>query len=221
MTPLERPLQRHWPDVLAAHSSLRDGLVAAYAEEERGYHDVRHLAEVLDHLDMLLTQPAAAGVDPDAVRLAAWFHDAVYDGHRDDEDRSAALAEDRLGATGLPEELVAEVARLVRVTAEHRPEPDDVAGALLCDADLAVLASGRERYDEYVHGVRKEYTHLDEETFRAGRATVLRALLDAPTLFHTPLAQELWETAARDNVRRELQSLDPPGPGRPGAEAAG
>ncbi|GAB2744271.1 HD domain-containing protein [Nocardioides pakistanensis] len=208
--PLHRPLENQWPGILAAHGPLRDELVAAYAEDGRGYHDVRHLTEVLAHLDMLLAQPAAAGVDPTALRLAAWFHDAVYDGHRDDEERSAVLAEERLGATGVPDPLVAEVARLVRLTADHRPGPGDVAGALLCDADLAVLASGPERYAEYVRGVRKEYADLDEDTFRAGRAGVLRALLEGPTLFHSPLAQELWEAAARANVQRELESLEAP-----------
>lgn len=200
-------LEHHWPEILAAQTSLRDDLVAAYRAPERGYHDDRHLTEVLDHLGMLMSQPAAAGVDPDAVVLAAWFHDAVYEGQRDDEERSASLAQEALAATGVPTSLVGEVARLVRLTADHRPDPDDVAGALLCDADLAVLAAARERYDDYVQGVRREYADLDDATFRTGRAAVLQALLSAPTLFHTPLGQELWERPARANVRHELDTL--------------
>jgi predicted metal-dependent HD superfamily phosphohydrolase len=103
---------------------------------------------------------------------------------------------------------VAEVARLVRLTRDHRPDPDDLAGQVLSDADLAILAAGRKRYDEYVRDVRREYAHLDDETFRTGRAAVLRALLDKPTLFHTRYARESWEAAARANVERELAELD-------------
>ena len=200
-------LDKHWPARLADHTALRERLVGCYAADHRGYHDARHLSEVLDRLEDLLALPDTAGVDGDAVVLAAWFHDAVYDGRPDDEERSAALAQSTLAATGAPRSLVAEVARLVRLTHDHRPEVDDLAGQVLCDADLAILAADRERYDEYVHDVRREYAHLDDQTFRTGRASVLRALLDKPTLFHTAFARDAWEDAARANIERELAGL--------------
>ncbi|HEX6876417.1 MAG TPA: hypothetical protein VF165_12215 [Nocardioidaceae bacterium] len=203
-------LERHWPTRLASHTGLRDRLVAAYSAPHRGYHDLRHLSDVLDNVGMLLARPEAEGVDSDAVVLAAWFHDAVYDGQRDDEERSAVLAEGSLAAVGLPAQLVTEVARLVRLTQEHRPEPDDRAGHVLCDADLAILAASRTRYDEYVRDVRHEYADLDEATFRAGRARVLRAFMAEPRLFHTSFGQEVWEDAARANLERELRALSGP-----------
>lgn len=200
-------LEDRWPGLLATQTRLRDQLIAAYSGTRRGYHDTRHLAEVLDHLDVLLGQSAGDGVDADAVRLAAWFHDAVYDGERDDEERSALLAEETLARCDVPPALVDEVARLVRLTAEHAPADDDLAGRLLCDADLAILAAGADRYADYTAGVRVEYAHLDDETFRAGRARVLRGLLDRATLFHTTTARERWEAAARANVEAELTRL--------------
>jgi predicted metal-dependent HD superfamily phosphohydrolase len=200
-------LEQHWPRRLASQVALRERLTACYSAPHRGYHDTRHLAEVLQHLDELLAQPEAAGVDREAVALAAWFHDSVYDGQPDDEERSAALAETTLAASDVPRRLVEEVARLVRLTREHHPGPDDLAGQVLCDADLAILAAGRERYDEYVRDVRAEYAHLDDATFRAGRAQVLEALMAKPELFHTRHARDAWELAARTNVRRELTAL--------------
>lgn len=191
-----------WP--LTGYDELRDRLLAAYSAPERGYHDVRHLEEVLDRLLELLSVEST-GVDRDALLLAAWFHDAVYDGRDDDEERSAELAADALA--GLDTALAAEVARLVRVTAAHQPADDDPAGQLLCDADLAILASGPGRYREYVAGVRREYGAVPEPAFRQGRAAVLRALLAKPTLFHTAHARTAWEDAARANVTRELEGL--------------
>jgi predicted metal-dependent HD superfamily phosphohydrolase len=187
-------LSRFWPSWL--DDAVRVRLEKAYARG-RGYHDLRHLAEVLEHVDELM-----AGDDParEAVLLAAWFHDAVYDGRGDDEERSALLAEDALA--GSP--VAAEVARLVRLTAEHRPSDDDVSGQVLCDADLAILAAGPDRYTSYVEGVRAEYAHVSDADFAAGRALVLRDLLAKPTLFHTRTARERWEQAARDNIEREL-----------------
>jgi predicted metal-dependent HD superfamily phosphohydrolase len=192
------PVARSWP--AGFPDELRRSLEAAYADPARGYHDLQHLTEVLEHVDELM-QPD----DParDVVLLAAWFHDAVYDGRPDDEERSA-----RLARASIDDPVVAdEVARLVRLTADHRPADDDRAGQLLCDADLAILAADGARYTTYVAGVRREHAHVSDDEFAAGRAAVLRALLAKPTLFHTRAARDRWEAAARANLERELARL--------------
>jgi predicted metal-dependent HD superfamily phosphohydrolase len=191
-----------WP--LPQALDLRDDLLAAYADPDRGYHDVRHLSEVLERLDEL----AGAGTpyDRTAVLLAAWFHDAVYDGERDAEERSAAWAEDALPGV-VDDATVAEVARLVRLTESHRPDDSDPNGCALSDADLGILAAPRPRYEEYVAAVRAEYRHLSDDVFTAGRADVLRELAAKPRLFHTPHGIAVWEDAARRNVERELSVL--------------
>ena len=193
------PLPPTWP--LPDGTDVRDALLAAYADPSRGYHDTTHLAEVLGRIDEL----AEAGVAFDhlPVRLAAWFHDAVYDGERDAEERSATWAEHALpGLVG--DDVVAEVARLVRLTETHRPSEDDPDGCVLSDADLGVLAAPPERYASYVAAVRAEYAHLDDATFAAGRRAVLEGLLSKPRLFHTAYAHDRWEDDARANVAAEL-----------------
>jgi predicted metal-dependent HD superfamily phosphohydrolase len=191
-------LRRFWPSWL--DDGLREQIEAAYAAREGGYHDLRHLAEVLEHVEELL-DPA----DParDTVLLSAWFHDVVYDGQPDDEERSARRAEDALAGTSLGPE----VARLVRLTREHRPAPDDLPGLVLCDADLAVLAAGPERYAAYVAGVRADHAHVPDPDFARGRLAVLSALLDAPALFGTPAGRARWEERARANLEREIRAL--------------
>jgi predicted metal-dependent HD superfamily phosphohydrolase len=199
-------LERRWP--LAGAAALRDRLTAAYADPGRGYHDLLHLEEVLARLEEL--EDHGAVFDRLTVPLAAWFHDAVYDGRPGAEERSARWAEEALPEAGVPPAQVAEVARLVRLTERHDPEPGDLDGAALCDADLAVLASPPPRYRAYTDGVRKEYASVPEPAFRAGRSAVLRELLDRPRLFTTAYALQHWEPAARANVTRELASLSVP-----------
>jgi predicted metal-dependent HD superfamily phosphohydrolase len=196
-------LSDRWP--LPDSPGVRDELAAAYADPSRGYHDTRHLTEVLDRLDELAGSGAPYDATP--VLLAAWFHDAVYDGERDAEERSATWAEDAL-ATLAPAPIVSEVARLVRLTETHTPDDGDANGCALSDADLAILAAPRERYDEYIAAVRREYAHLEDDVFSAGRADVLKGLAAKPHLFHTPYARERWEAAARANLDRELATLD-------------
>ncbi len=200
--PVSDSLASSWP--LAGGHAVRDSLVAAYADPSRGYHDTRHLAEVLARLDELADNGTA--FDRVAVGLAAWFHDAVYDGERDAEERSAAWAEDALVDLAEPA-VVAETARLVRLTETHRPDAHDANGCTLSDGDLAILAAPPDRYTDYVVNVRREYAHLADDVFRAGRADVLRDLLAKPQLFHTAYALAHWEAGARSNMQAELAQL--------------
>ncbi|MER6620061.1 MULTISPECIES: hypothetical protein [unclassified Streptomyces] len=184
-----------------------DALLRRWQEPQRHYHTLTHLTAVLDRIDVL----EEYADDPDVVRLAAWFHDAVYLPERsENEERSARLAERALPEAGLSAEKTAEVARLVRLTVTHDPADDDRDGQVLCDADLAVLAASPSSYAAYTAAVREEYHFVPNEAFREGRADVLRQLLALPRLFRTPYGQEHWEATARYNMRGELEMLSTP-----------
>ncbi|MGV9991313.1 HD domain-containing protein [Streptomyces sp. NPDC003374] len=181
-----------------------DDLLARWREPQRHYHTLTHLTAVLDRVDLLEGYAA----DPDVVRLAAWFHDAVYRPERsENEERSARLAERALPEAGVPPEKTAEVARLVRLTAGHDPAGDDRDGQVLCDADLAILAAPPSAYAAYTAAVREEYHFVPGDAFRAGRSAVLRQLLALPHLFSTPYGREHWEATARYNIGGELEML--------------
>ncbi|WP_416976371.1 hypothetical protein [Streptomyces sp. T028] len=181
-----------------------DDLLSRWQEPQRRYHTLAHLTAVLDHIDVLEEHAE----DPAAVRLAAWFHDAVYLPDRsENEERSARLAERALPEAGVGEATTAEVARLVRLTVTHDPAGDDRDGQVLCDADLAILAAPPSAYAAYTAAVREEYHFVPGDAFRTGRAAILRQLLDLPRLFRTPYGAERWETTARYNLRSELELL--------------
>ncbi|AJP03148.1 hypothetical protein TU94_18370 [Streptomyces cyaneogriseus subsp. noncyanogenus] len=181
-----------------------DNLLGRWQEPQRRYHTLTHLTAVLDHVDVL--QEYAD--DPDLVRLAAWFHDAVYLPDRsENEERSARLAERALPEAGVCEAKAAEVARLVRLTVTHDPAEDDRDGQVLCDADLAILAAPPSAYAAYTAAVREEYHFVPGDAFREGRAAVLRHLLELPRLFRTPYGREKWEATARYNLTSELELL--------------
>ncbi|MCG6495053.1 hypothetical protein [Kitasatospora sp. A2-31] len=207
----DRDLLADWTSLLRRCGASGDPepygreLLRRWAEPQRRYHTTDHLRAVLDHVDAL----AAHATDPDTVRLAAWFHDAVYRPDRsENEERSAALAARALTEAGLSEERVAEVVRLVRLTVTHRPEPGDRDGEVLCDADLAVLGGAPEAYAGYAAAVRAEYAFVPEPDFRAGRAAVLRQLLALPALYRTPAAHERFDARARANLGTELGALE-------------
>lgn len=198
-----------WQELLARHTlsahvtNVGETLLFDWTRPHRYHHNIRHLREVLTHIDEL----APHATDPDLVRLAGWYHDAVYDCRHDDEESSALRAERELRALKLKPEAVSEVARLVRLTATHSPTDGDRNGETLCDADLAILGAHPLRYAAYAEAVRAEYARVSDDDFRRGRAKMLRALLGAPTLFHTPPGHQRWEAAARVNLTQELHTI--------------
>ncbi len=201
--------------VTASHDEIEhvgERLLARWTEPNRRYHNARHLADVLAHVDEL----AEEAHEPDLVRLAAWYHGAVFDAaerasyaHRggEDERASAVLARLELGELGLSERAVDRVAELVTALARHTPVPGDDDCAVLCDADLAMLAGEPQRYRAYLADLRAEYAHIPVEDFVRARIAILRRLLTRPTLFASPLGRN-WEEPARQNVDAELQRLE-------------
>jgi predicted metal-dependent HD superfamily phosphohydrolase len=190
----------------AALDAAGTDLLGRWSEPHRRYHDVRHLTAVLDVIDRY----ADLAAHPDRVRVAAWLHDAVYDprarGDANERD-SAEFALGLLTTLDAPVEVAAEVARLVRLTAGHSTGADDPDGELLCDADLAVLAGDEQQYAAYASAIRREYAHVPDAGFRAGRSRVLTALLELPSIYRLAPLRDAWEERARWNLTRELDAL--------------
>jgi predicted metal-dependent HD superfamily phosphohydrolase len=202
-------LTRYGVEETAAEPPLRQ-LVAAYSSPERHYHTLEHLAEMFAIIDRL----ASAIHQPEAVDLAIWFHDAVYDARaKDNEERSAELARELLTPLKLPVSVLDRVTHLVRATAHlgsnERPLDSDTTAFL--DADLAILGRAPERYLRYVRDIRLEYHWVPGPEYRMGRAAVLRKFLARPRIFHHPILFEEREAQARENLSGELTLLDAPG----------
>jgi predicted metal-dependent HD superfamily phosphohydrolase len=131
----------------------------------------------------------------------------VYDPTRPDNEAVSAQRA-RAGLRGLvPDERIDEVERLVLLTAGHDAAPGDPNGAVLCDADLAVLAGPPDAYAAYASAVREEYGHLSDEDFTAGRIAVLEQLLALPELYRLPAVATEWTPRARANLTAELALL--------------
>src|SRR4051812_16804184 len=193
-----------WQRIFPGEETVGRDLLERWSQPHRRYHTPEHLALMLRVID----EHAELADDPDAVRLAAWFHDAVYEVFAaDNEEQSAALAGTTLAALGLSASRVSEVARLVRLTAGHQVAPGDRNGGLLADADLAILASDSAGYARYAEAVRAEYAAVPDDVFRPGRAAILRKLADLPELFRVVPARADWTARARANLEAEIATL--------------
>lgn len=185
---------------------MLEQLLAAYQSPGRHYHTLTHIQALLDATD------AAAGQLQDAVvvELAAWFHDAVYEPLRsDNEEKSAELAREFLAATSLSAVQQERITFLIERTKDHTmPQPPDDADLLFfLDADLSILGASEARYQEYARQVRQEYRMVPGILYRRGRRKVLEKMLAAPALYRTPDYHARLEAAARRNLQQELRDL--------------
>lgn len=185
--------------------AVRNELIARYGEPHRRYHTMTHIE------DCLAQVTASTDFSDEQRRLmevAIWFHDAVYDATRhDNEAESARLAFKWLKAEGASQTFIDEVSRLIMLTAGHLVEPDDAIGARLVSIDLSILGAEPERYDTYAAAIRHEYGHVPEPLYRAGRAAILSRFLETEPLFADPILARRYETRARANLAREITSL--------------
>jgi predicted metal-dependent HD superfamily phosphohydrolase len=192
---------------------VRAALVSAYTAPDRYYHDLRHIETLLGLAD------ACADViaDRNGVEAAIWFHDAIYNTRRNDnEERSAALAATLL-ASAADEDRIARIAAMIRATAGHvLPDLADAAAARDCalflDMDLAILGSPQADFDAYEVAVRREYDWVTEPQWKRGRRAVLAGFLARPAIYATARFQASHEVAARQNLARAIARLDGAGP---------
>ena len=191
----------HWP------AKLTTRLAALYGQSHRHYHGQAHVDALLAWLAHC--QPLA--ISPVRIEAAIWFHDAVYEPERtDNEQRSAELAEFELHALGWPDADVRSVAAMVRATRLHEAPAGDADTRLFLDLDLSVLAQSPAQYAAYRDAIRAEYAWVDADRYREGRQRVLRAFTAREHIYFTPELREAWEPSARRNLANELAELAAP-----------
>ncbi len=199
----------------AAHGDVElagGRLLDRWEDASRHFHNVRHLVDLLQRVDELQQETH----DAHAVRLAAWYHGAVFTAdaaaayaHKGGEDEvaSAEFARAELASIGVPDAAINDVTTMVEALARHSTNPESADCAVLCDADLAVLASDPQKYKQYLLDVRAEYSHIPPRRFVLARKAIVEKLLSRPKLYISPFAQP-WEAPARQNLKAELARLE-------------
>ena len=205
-----------------------EALLERWSTPDRHHHGVRHLVHVLECADTLSQEVH----NPEMVRVAAWYHGAVFDAtiHEvyrraagENKEASAALAKEQLLDLGVSPKVARRVHDLILALAGHDADPSDVDAMALCDADLGALATEPQKYREYRKRVRTEFSRVSEEDYRQARIAVITKLLARRQIFVSPHAAA-WEAPARQNLEAELARLTAltPGslPAAPGAPSA-
>lgn len=187
-------------------TELLEELIKKYAGRGRYYHNWHHIEALL----ALSDEYSAMIADKDAVDFAIFYHDAIYNVLRkDNEARSAKMAVERLAKLGIPERIINHVDVFIQATQTHQVPSDFGAVKDLqyfLDFDMSILGAEREVYREYKENVRKEYRLIPAAMYRPGRKKFLQTCLQSKFIFYTDSFRARYEAQARSNLLWELET---------------
>ena len=177
-------------------------LANAYGENSRHYHTSQHVSECLKHFSkyrQLVQNPAE-------VELAIWFHDAIYDTTKpDNEEQSAQWAKRYLNEMGVSAQVIERVVEMIIATKTHRSESAD--SALMVDIDLGILGASIDAFEAYDKAIRREFHWVPTVQYCQGRSQVLSSFLQRETIYQTKVIRDLYEVQARENLSRKIKHL--------------
>jgi predicted metal-dependent HD superfamily phosphohydrolase len=195
---LHRSWTRAWQGVGArsADDALFHALVEAYGEPQRHYHSTQHLVECLNQFESVQSL-CERGAE---VEVALWFHDAIYDVHRSDNEALSADWARRAAADGGVAIEVADRIQALIMATKHTANPIGADEQALIDIDLSILGAGTARFAEYERQIRTEYAHVPEPLFTQKRRAILQSFLDRPRIYSTAHFYAELEDTARANL---------------------
>lgn len=172
---------------------------AGYGEPHRFYHTGRHVEHCLRQLDLARDQMEAA----DAIEMALWFHDVVYNPTAADNELRSAQRFEQLATGAMNPTLLNQVYRLIMITVHNAP-PQAIDEKYVVDIDLSSFGLPWDEFTRDSQDVRKECTHLSDAEFTTRNHRFLRSLLDRPSIFSTEYYRDLYEQTARRNIARRI-----------------
>ena len=209
MSPLIDELRQRWQALLAEldlseYDRDFDQIVTAYSEQHRHYHTLEHVLALLREIDGVEDQFS----EPERARLAAWFHDIVYNTRGSSNERdSADIARRELTKMGADAGLIDRVSDLIVATADHQGGGSDPDDNLFLDIDFSILGAEPADYDRYAEAIRREYSWAPGPLYRQGRRKFLKSAAAQARTFLTDFYEDRLGEQARANMRRELIQL--------------
>ena len=190
----------------AGAASVFNTLEQRYSEPHRCYHTPEHIEHCLRQHDL-----ASDLMDePDAVEMAIWFHDVIYNVPTDDNELLSAELFKQLAGDDANPDFCNTVYDMILAT-QHRHEPNSNDDKILVDVDLSSFGLPWEEMRRDSENVRREFPNTSDAEFYASHNRFMRALLDRPTFFATEFFRDRYESQARANIARLLEELQAAG----------
>ena len=144
-----------------------------WKEKHRHYHTVNHLIWVIQNIETNMYFKELNVYEKHALLLAAFFHDAIYDPKRkDNEDQSIKLFVSSFKAKDI--KMLDTVCELIECT-KHRKRPINKLQRILWDADNKGFFRGYDIMLKSEKLIRQEYSHFSNKEYKKGRLEFLNS----------------------------------------------
>jgi len=184
-------------------SSIHQRLLMAYAEPQRFYHNLTHIDHclgVFDEVKSLLS-------NPDAVELAIWTHDVIYQpGARDNEALSVEWYLD-IAADVHDSDLVQLVSQHIIATLHDDRPLDAEDSGYLVDIDLSSFAMPWDDFLRDSRNLRRENPQITDQEYYHNQGKFQKLLLSRHRFYHSDYFYQHYEQRARDNLARYFEYI--------------
>ena len=173
-----------------------------YSEPGRRYHTPKHIEHCLAQFDLARAEMD----DADAVEIAIWFHDLVFDVRANDNELQSARRFDELANDSMDAAFKASVHDLIMTTAPPRL-PKTTDQKFMLDIDLSSFGLPWEDMLRDSIAVREESPQLSDAEFFPGQRAFLELLVSRDTFYFTEFFRSRIEDRARSNIERYLRDI--------------
>jgi len=182
---------------------IHQRLVDSYSEPHRFYHTLVHIEECLLLFDKIRPELQ----NPEAVELAIWFHDAVYQpGAKNNEQLSAdqfmALTDNIFDP-----QLRETVYRHIIATVHNESEVKNADTKYLLDIDLSSFGRPWPEFLRDSDNLRREMKSLTDEVYYQRQTSFQDKLFSQPRFFRNDYFYDNYETQARQNRNRYVAAI--------------
>ena len=182
-------------------NSLWLDLEKAYCDKYRHYHNLSHLATMIELFDIHNSKLN----NPSEILYSIFYHDYVYKSTRkDNELKSAEKALSISPENGILNKQLVSYA-ICATQAHEQNEIVDINW--LIDFDLKILSTSWSEYQIYCNQIRKEYKIYPNILYKSGRKKALEHFLENEFIYQTEEFRQLHEEKARKNIEKEILLL--------------
>lgn len=182
------------------HQRLLDG----YNEPQRYYHTLAHVEQCLG----MFEQCCSMASNPDALELAVWFHDVIFEADkRDNEKRSAELYL-QLSQGVHSEQTRGLVDRLIMATLHDGRSLEDDDAIYMVDIDLSSFGLSWEAFLQDSQNLRHESAELSDAEYYRKKSNFQNFLLAKDRFYLSDFFAERLETQARANLARYFDYIN-------------
>lgn len=187
-------------------TEIANTLLERYSEADRHYHTIEHIEFCLSLFDQVADQC----VNSDAVELAIWFHDAIYNFPLVENEKLSADYFMDASEGYMADDLRQNIFRQV-ITTDHKVRPVDPDQQILVDIDLSSFGRPWDQFIKDGQNVRRELAYQDDGFFYQQQISFMKQLVARKDFYNTPWFQQQFEATARSNLSRYLESLSQKG----------